>query len=170
MSGWRHAGPRTEHRWPFRADGRASQDGRGGQDGGRTDELAMELRGLGCQMLGCWIMPARRRLSVPELRAVELHECDRDSGARAAQSPQPEHGRRGQPGSLRIMNHDGTRLSCLSHGSIEAKPTGGGGCGRADGPGPERGERRPRADDAALRCRGRRVWVLKPRSSSISTV
>lgn len=113
-------------------------------------------------------VPARRRLSVPELRAVELHECDRDSGARAAQSPQPEHGRRGQPGSLRIMNHDRTRLSCGSHGSIEAKPTGGGGCGRADGPGPERGERRPRADDAALRCRGRRVWVLKPRSSSIS--
>ena len=26
-----------------------------------------------------------------------------------------------QPGSWRIMNHEGTRLSCLSHGSIEVK-------------------------------------------------
>lgn len=107
---------------------------------------------------------AWRRQSVPELRGIELHECDRDSGARAGQSPQSEHGRREQPGSLRIMNHDGTRLSCGLPWLDRSQTDGG------EGPWKRatKTRERPRADDAA-EGRGRRVWVLKPRSSKPPT-
>lgn len=125
----------------------------------RTDELAddgpfcdvglLDYRNVGHAAVD---EPARgeactawRRQFVPELRGIELHECDRDSGARAGQSPHSEHGRREQPGSLRIMNHDGTRLSRVSQGSIEVKQTlGGRGLEKAT-----KVRERPRADDAA---------------------
>lgn len=102
---------------------------------------------------------AWRRLSVPELRGIELHECDRDSGARAGQSPQSEHGRRKQPGSLRIMNHDGTRLSRVSHGSIEVKQTGGNGTWK----------RRPRSEKGQGQTTRRTVAVSQGVGSETSS-
>lgn len=71
-----------------------------------------------------------------------------------------------QPGSLRIMNHDGTRSSCLSHGSIKVKQeaTKTPEKGRAKG-GRRGGKRRDLAGCVGSRFWVLGFWVLKPQAS-----